>query len=104
MTDKPSESPSLDDGEIHCRRCDAPRPAMSRPPFRDDRGARIQASICQICWGEWLKHQTALINHYGLDPRDAESRTFLYTQIDEVLLGEGTGESVDTSKEGTIAW
>lgn len=104
MTDKPSESPPLDDGEIHCRRCDAPRPAMSRPPFRDDRGARIQASICQICWGEWLKHQTALINHYGLDPRDAESRTFLYTQIDEVLLGEGTGESVDTSKEGTIAW
>lgn len=94
--------------EIHCRRCDATRPRLAKPPFRDDRGERIQAEICQICWGEWLQHQTLLINHYGLDPRDPESRNFLYEQIDQVLLGEGDGEEgaaeIDTSKKGEISW
>ena len=51
-----------------------------------------------------MKHQTALINHYGLDPREAKSRDFLYQQIDDVLLGDGEGEQVDTSREGSIAW
>ncbi len=93
------------DVEIHCRRCDAPRPRLQKPPFRDARGERIQGEICQICWGEWLKHQTLLINHYGLDPRDPEARTFLYEQIDQVLLGDGDGGAeIDTSKQGSIEW
>jgi Fe-S cluster biosynthesis and repair protein YggX len=90
--------------EITCRRCNDLRPRLERPPFRNERGQRIQDTICRICWGEWLKHQTALINHYGLDPREAKSRDFLYKQVDDVLLGDGEGEQVDTSKEGTIAW
>lgn len=90
--------------EIHCRRCQEPGPRLSRPPLPKERGATIQSSICQVCWNEWLKHQTALINHYGLDPRDPESRAFLYRQIDDVLLGDGEGETVDTSQEGTIQW
>jgi len=89
---------------IQCRRCKDERPALPRPPFRNDRGERIQREICQICWGEWLQHQTALINHYGLDPREAESRRFLWEQIDEVLLGDGDGKTVDTSQEGSIQW
>ena len=78
--------------------------ALEKPPFRSDRGARIQSQICSACWGEWLQHQTLLINHYGLDPREKKSRDFLYSQIDEVLLGDGEGKQVDTSKEGTIDW
>ena len=47
-----------------------------------------------------------LINHHGLDPREPESRTFLYGQIETVLLGgEDDPESViDTSKKGTVDW
>jgi Fe-S cluster biosynthesis and repair protein YggX len=89
---------------IECRRCQAERPALERPPFRNERGERIQREICRICWSEWLEHQTLLINHYGLDPREARSREFLYAQIDEVLLGDGKAEQVDTSKQGTIEW
>jgi Fe-S cluster biosynthesis and repair protein YggX len=90
--------------QISCRRCKELRPRLEKPPFRNERGQRIQDSICSACWQEWLQHQTLLINHYGLDPRDAKSREFLYQQIDEVLLGEGQAEQVDTSKEGTIEW
>jgi Fe-S cluster biosynthesis and repair protein YggX len=89
---------------IRCRRCGEERPALEKAPFRGERGARVLASICASCWADWLKHQTLLINHYGLDPRDAKAREFLYSQIDEVLLGEGDAEQVDTSKRGTIEW
>lgn len=89
---------------IECQRCGEERAALEKPPFRNDRGRRIHEEICQVCWGEWLEHQTLLINHYGLDPRDPKAREFLYQQIDAVLLGDGEAEQVDTSKQGTIEW
>ncbi len=89
---------------IHCKRCGEDQPPLDRPPFRNERGARIQSQICRDCWADWLQHQTLLINHYGLDPREQKSRDFLYSQIDGVLLGDGRAEQVDTSKEGTIEW
>ncbi len=89
---------------IECRRCGPDKPKLARTPFRTDLGERIQEQICADCWAEWLQHQTLLINHYGLDPRDAKAKEFLYAQIEKVLLGEGAGEEIDTSKQGEIAW
>ena len=77
---------------------------LERPPFKTQMGNRLKAEICADCWKDWLKHQTQLINHYGLDPRDAEAREFLYGQIEEVLFGTGEAEQVDTSKKGQIEW
>lgn len=89
---------------VDCRRCSEEKEALATPPFRGERGARIRSRICKGCWAEWLQHQTLLINHYGLDPRDRKSRDFLYAQIDEVLLGDADAEQIDLSKEGTIKW
>lgn len=77
-------------------------PALARAPFRSELGARILREICAHCWRDWLQHQTLLINHYGLDPRKAESRDFLYGQVRAVLFGEGQAVEIDTSKRGTI--
>lgn len=77
---------------------------MARPPFKNELGERIVGEICANCWKDWLQHQTLLINHYGLDPRDAKARAFLYDQIEKVLLGEGDAEQVDTSQQGNIEW
>ena len=77
---------------------------MARPPFRNELGERIVGQICANCWKDWLQHQTLLINHYGLDPRDAEAKAFLYGQIESVLFGEGDAEDVDTSKKGEVEW
>jgi len=87
---------------IRCRRCEKDAPRMEKAPFRNAIGERVHEKICQDCWGEWLQHQTLLINHYGLDPRDPKAREFLYQQIETVLLEGGEGEQVDTSKQGTI--
>lgn len=89
---------------IHCRRCGKDAPRLERAPFRNELGERIIGEICRDCWQDWLQHQTLLINHYGLDPRDPKARAFLYDQIEKVLLGQGEGEQVDTSRQGTIEW
>ena len=89
---------------IHCRRCDDDVAALEKAPFRNDLGTRIAEEICASCWKEWLQHQTLLINHYGLDPRDPKSRAFLYEQIEQVLLQGGEGKDIDTSKQGEIQW
>ena len=91
--------------EISCRRCGrAAAPALEKAPFRSELGERIQSEICRDCWKDWLQHQTLLINHYGLDPRDAEARSFLYGQIESVLFGEGDEAEVDTTKKGQVEW
>ena len=89
---------------MECRRCGAGAVPLGKPPFRNELGERIQAQICSECWQEWLQHQTVLINHYGLDPREAKSREFLYEQIEQVLLQGGEGKEIDTSKQGSIEW
>ena len=89
---------------IDCRRCGPDKPKLARAPFRSNLGERIQDQICSDCWAEWLQHQTLLINHYGLDPRETKAKDFLYAQIENVLLGDGDAEQVDTTKEGSIKW
>lgn len=90
--------------KIDCLRCGREAPALDKPPFRNDLGQRIQKEICRDCWSEWLQHQTLLINHYGLDPRDQKAREFLYQQIETVLLEGEQGEEVDTSQKGNIQY
>ncbi len=88
---------------IECRRC-GEGPRLARAPFKNELGERIVSEICQNCWKEWLQHQTLLINHYGLDPREKKSRDFLYSQVEQVLLGDGQAEQVDTTKQGSVEW
>ena len=94
----------MSDETIQCRRCNETGPKLERAPFRTELGERIQNEICTGCWKEWLQHQTLLINHYGLDPRDKKAKAFLYEQIEQVLLQGGEGEGIDTSKQGSIEW
>lgn len=90
--------------EIECVRCGKTGEPLEKPPLRNELGERVHASICAACWGEWLKYQTALINHYGLDVRDREAKDFLMQNMEAYLFGTGETEGIDTSKEGSISW
>ena len=90
--------------EIQCVRCGQTEEQLPKPPLRNPLGERVHASIGKKCWGEWLAHQTALINHYGLDVRDQEARAFLMDNMEKFLFATGDAEQVDTSKQGTIQW
>jgi len=72
---------------ITCTRCGQSRDQLTRPPLPGDLGNRIYDTICQDCWKEWLRQQTAVINHYGLDLLDAKARQFLTQQTEAFLFG-----------------
>ena len=90
---------------ITCRRCGrTDAPVMERQPFRSELGERLKREACADCWKEWLVKQTQLINHYGLDPREAQAREFLYAQIESHFFAAGDAEQVDYTKKGEISW
>lgn len=90
--------------DIKCVRCGNEGAALPYAPLNTDLGRRVQAEICQTCWGEWLKYQTMLINHYGLNVRDPEAKAFLTENMEKYLFKTGEAEDIDTSKQGTISW
>ena len=90
--------------DVTCTRCGITRAGFDRAPFPGVIGSRVQAEICAECWAQWLKQQTMLINHYGLNLMDPQARTFLTRNMEAFLFRSGTTEQVDTSKKGTIDW
>ncbi len=90
--------------DITCVRCGRTRAQLSKPPLRNELGQKVFDSICQVCWDEWLKFQTALINHHGLDVRDRPAKEFLMANMEAFLFGRGETEQIDTSRQGTIQW
>ena len=88
--------------DLTCSRCGTTRAGFDRPPFPGTVGQRVQAEICQVCWGDWLKQQTMLINHYGLNVMDPQSRQFLVKNMSSFLFKAGDNAEIDTTKQGTI--
>jgi Fe-S cluster biosynthesis and repair protein YggX len=89
---------------VTCSRCGQTRHGFERPPFPGVIGARVVEGICQTCWAEWLKQQTMLINHYGLNVMDPQARQFLTKNMDAFLFKREDGDAIDTSKQGTISY
>ena len=77
--------------DFRCVRCGAAEPRLPGPPMPGPLGTRVLERVCARCWQAWLQHQTALINHYGLNLRDPQARQFL-TQQTEAFLFAPTSE------------
>jgi len=59
--------------------------------------------VCTQCWADWLKQQTMLINHYGLNVMDPQARSFLTKNMSAFFFKTGASSDIDTSKKGTIS-
>jgi Fe-S cluster biosynthesis and repair protein YggX len=90
--------------EITCSRCGRSAEPLAKAPLRNELGERVLASICRNCWDQWLKFQTALINHNGLDVRDKPARDFLTANMEAFLFRTQKPEDIDTSQQGKISW
>jgi Fe-S cluster biosynthesis and repair protein YggX len=88
---------------VKCARCGKEKDAFERAPFPGAMGARVLEGTCRDCWADWLKQQTMLINHYGLNVMDAQARQFLTRNMEAFLFKAGQQDDVDTSKQGTIS-
>ena len=73
--------------DITCKRCGQSGEQLNGPPLPTDLGTRIHDSICQTCWGEWLKQQTAIINHYSLNLLDPKAKELLTRETEKFLFG-----------------
>ena len=83
---------------VTCVRCSQTRASFERQPFPGVIGARVVNEICQDCWGLWLRQQTMLINHNGLNVMDPQARSFLTKAMEAFLFKKGGEEEVDTTK------
>ena len=90
--------------ELTCERCGQLGPRLAKAPLRNELGERIYNSICQRCWDQWLRYQTALINHNGLDVREKDAREFLTANMEAFFFKTGETEEIDTSQQGKINW
>jgi Fe-S cluster biosynthesis and repair protein YggX len=91
--------------KIKCVRCGQKQPAIGYAPIPTELGAKIGNEVCQGCWGEWLKKQNQLINHYGLDVSNPDTHQFLFDQMKIFFFNEGVElAQIDTTKEGTVEW
>ena len=75
--------------DVTCSRCGQTRSGFDRAPFPGQIGARVVQEICQQCWSDWLKQQTMLINHYGLNVMDPQARAFLTNNMTAFLFKSG---------------
>lgn len=93
-----------DTDRIQCTRCGEEGEPLASPPFRDDLGRRVREEICRGCWEDWKERQMLLINHFGLNLREADARSFLLDNLRAFLFDEGEGAEIDVSKEGQVEW
>ena len=89
---------------IQCAKLGKEAEGLDFPPLPGELGKRIYESVSKEAWQGWLKQQTMLINHYGLNVMDPQARAFLTKNLEAFLFKAGREEDVDTSKQGTISW
>ena len=75
--------------DITCTRCGQTREQMGFQPFQNELGRKLYAEICGSCWAEWLKAQQQMINHYGLNVRDAKAKEMLLKSMEQFLFAGG---------------
>lgn len=79
---------------IHCVKLDREADGLERPPYPGELGQRIFDSVSKQAWGQWLGHQTMLINEYRLTPINPKHRKYLEEEMEKFFFGEGSDKPV----------
>jgi Fe-S cluster biosynthesis and repair protein YggX len=73
---------------VLCRKYNRELPGLDLPPFPGPKGEEIFNSISKQAWGEWMSHQTTLINEMRLNMMDLTARNYLAEQREKFFDGE----------------
>jgi Fe-S cluster biosynthesis and repair protein YggX len=74
---------------VHCRKLDREAEGLAFAPWPGELGRRVFDQISKDAWGQWLAHQTMLINENRLSPLDPKTRTYLAAEMEKFLFGDG---------------
>src|SRR6266545_8397828 len=72
---------------VFCVKLGRELPGLEAPPFPGELGQRIYENVSAEGYELWQPHMTILINHYGLNPADPETRKILREQMEEFFFG-----------------
>jgi Fe-S cluster biosynthesis and repair protein YggX len=75
---------------VNCIKLGKEAEGLPVPPYPGEIGKRIWKEISKEVWGNWMQHQTILINEYRLSPIEPKARKFLEEEMDKFLFGEGS--------------
>ena len=73
-----------------CKKLKKEGDALSYLPYPGDLGKRIQESISEEAWEQWVSHQTMLINEMKLTPVEPKARKFLEEEMEKFFFGDGS--------------
>lgn len=77
---------------ISCVRHGPDQEGLERPPYPGPLGQRLFDQVGRRAWGEWLAHQTMLINENRLSPIDPKAREFLKQELENYFFGAGSAK------------
>ncbi len=72
---------------VYCVKLGRELPGLDRPPMPGALGQRIYEQISKQAYDMWEAQRTLIINHYGLNLADPESRKILREQMEEFFFG-----------------
>lgn len=84
---------------VMCAKLKRRLPGLDKPPIPGELGQRIYDNISKQAWEMWQEHSRLLINHYGLNLADPDSRQILRQEMERFLFG-GEGDEGDDKPEG----
>src|SRR5258707_11346350 len=73
---------------VNCVKLGRELPGLDKPPFPGELGKRIYEGISKQAYEMWPAQSTLIINHYGLNMADPESRKILREQMEDFFFGE----------------
>lgn len=73
---------------VFCKKYQKDLEGLSNPPLPGPKGVEIFETVSQQAWGEWLQHQTMIINEKQLNMLDMGARTFLTEQREKFFNNE----------------
>ena len=75
---------------VFCEKTRTETEGLDFAPWPGELGKRVFNHIGKAAWGEWLAHQTMLINENRLSPLDPKHRAFLQAEMEKFLFGSGS--------------
>lgn len=77
---------------VHCIKLGRDAEGLAFAPWPGELGKRIFESVSKEAWGQWLAHQTMLINENRLSPLDPKHRAFLQGEMENYFFGDGSAK------------
>jgi Fe-S cluster biosynthesis and repair protein YggX len=84
---------------VYCVKLEKELPGLEKPPFSGELGQRIYDNVSAEAYAEWKPQLTTIINHYGLNPADPETRQVLRQQMEAFFFYKQDLETADLNPE-----